>query len=636
MSTEDARASQSTGASQPCSATGAVFLSYASEDTAAAERIATALRAAGIEVWFDKSELRGGEAWDQKIRRELHDCALFIPVISVNTAARHEGYFRLEWDLADQRTHMIARNRAFIVPVCLDATPETSADTPESFHRVQWTRLPAGETSPAFVERVRRLLLGEASSTIRPAAGYAAGEQSESVPEKSLAVMPFANLSRDPENEYFSDGLAEEILNALAGIGELRVAARSSSFYFKGRTTELQEVARRLRVAHVVEGSVRRVGNRVRVTAQLVDLRNGFQLWSERYDREMADVFEIQDEIARSIASRLKVALLAGARRPTANMEAYELYLHGRHELNQRSPISVRAAIQYFERCIALDPAYALAHAGLVDCYGIAAPQGLLSQAVAQTHAHAAVKKAMELAPELWECNYARALYSLYFEGNWSESERYFKCALEINPRAPMLNVHYAALLAVLRRESETAHYVEAARREDPLASLVHGMGAFAMTTLGKLAEAEALARHALELQPDHMFSLYRHALALSGLGRHEEAVATMERRVALARTPISVGTLGLVCGRAGRHQDARRLLEELEDRAARGAVSVGIARLALEVGSNNLERVRAAFTAALADGAGAYHIKVVCSPFFEAYRSDPEIDLLHRKLYGW
>ena len=134
----------------------AVFLSYASQDAEAAQRLCNALRAAGIEVWFDQSELRGGDVWDQKIRREIHDCALFIPVISANTASRHEGYFRLEWDLADQRTHMLARNRAFIVPVCLDATPDAGADVPESFQRVQWTRLPGGETPPEFVRRIEQ------------------------------------------------------------------------------------------------------------------------------------------------------------------------------------------------------------------------------------------------------------------------------------------------------------------------------------------------------------------------------------------------------------------------------------------------------------------------------------------------
>ena len=141
----------------------AVFLSYASQDQEAAERICGALRVAGIEVWFDQSELRGGDAWDQKIRREVHDCALFVPIISANTASRREGYFRLEWDLADRRTHMIARDRAFIVPVCLDATPSAGTDVPDSFHRAQWTRLPGGDTPSAFVERIRLLLSPEAA-----------------------------------------------------------------------------------------------------------------------------------------------------------------------------------------------------------------------------------------------------------------------------------------------------------------------------------------------------------------------------------------------------------------------------------------------------------------------------------------
>ena len=147
--------------------TGAVFLSYASQDAEAAQKICEALRAAGIEVFLDQSELRGGDVWDEKIRREIHDCALFIPVISANTASRHEGYFRLEWDLADQRSHMMARSRVFVVPVCLDATTEAAADVPESFRRAQWTHLPAGQTPAAFVERVRRLLSPEAPAASR-------------------------------------------------------------------------------------------------------------------------------------------------------------------------------------------------------------------------------------------------------------------------------------------------------------------------------------------------------------------------------------------------------------------------------------------------------------------------------------
>jgi len=618
-------------------ARGAVFVSHASEDAEAAQRLGESLRAAGIEVWLDQSELRGGDAWDTMIRERIRGCVLFLALISTHTRTRSEGYFRLEWKLAIDRSYHIASDRPFLLPIVIDETRDTDARVPERLREVQWTHAPKGEAPPEFVERVRHML--EASAGLAGPAAPAAetGAWSDSLPEKSLAVMPFTNLSTDTENEFFSDGLAEEILNALSGITELRVAARTSSFYFKGRATDLQEVARRLRVAHIVEGSVRRIGNRVRVTAKLVDVHNGFQLWSERYDREMADVFEIQDDIARAITGRLKVTLLTGARRPTSNTAAYELYLHGRHDLHQRSQSSLRAAIQYFERCIALDPDYALAHAGLVDCYGIMPFRGSMSHAAAQARAQTAVKKAMELAPELWECNYARALYSLYFEADWSEAEVYFKRALEMNPRAPMVHAHYGALHAVLRHEAEAIRFVEIACRLDPLAPIVHAMGSFTMATLGKFADAEALARHALELQPDHLWALQRHAFALSDLGRHEEAVPAMERVVfSLARTPIYTGVLGLVYARAGRHEDAARLRRELEDRGARGEPSTGLARLVLELGSNDAERVRDAFTAALADGAGAYHIKVACGSLIEPYRSDPEVDRLHRKLYGW
>ena len=265
-------------------ASHAVFLSYASQDAEAAQKICEALRAAGIEVFLDQSELRGGDAWDQKIRREIHDCALFIPVISANAALRHEGYFRLEWDLADQRSHMIARTHAFVVPVCLDATTEAAADVPESFKRVQWTRLRGGETPPAFVERVRRLLSPESSTTTLPSASAASGAgpllrkpvpsfwRSKPIllaivavvvfaalayfvadkfliskhpasppasstgfapPPHSIAVLPFVNLSGDDSQDYFSDGLTEELLNSLAEIEGLQVAARTSSFSFK-------------------------------------------------------------------------------------------------------------------------------------------------------------------------------------------------------------------------------------------------------------------------------------------------------------------------------------------------------------------------------------------------------------------
>jgi TolB-like protein len=263
----------------------AVFLSYASQDAEAARRICEALRAAGIEVWFDQSELRGGDAWDQRIRREIRDCALFVPIISGNTQARSEGYFRLEWHLADQRTHLMGKNRAFLVPVCVDDTRDADADIPDSFAAVQWTHLPEGKTLLAFVERVARLLsldksaapaptlpAGGSSAAVLPSASAGQTE----IRDKSIAVLPFANLSADKDNEYFSDGLTEEILSALSEVEGLHVASRSSAFFFKGKAAEISEIANRLHVANLLEGSVRRAGNRIRITVQLVDAQQGF------------------------------------------------------------------------------------------------------------------------------------------------------------------------------------------------------------------------------------------------------------------------------------------------------------------------------------------------------------------------
>ena len=327
----------------------AVFLSYASQDAEAAQKLCDALRAAGIAVFLDQSELRGGDAWDQRIRQQIHDCALFIPIISANTASRHEGYFRLEWDLADQRTHMIARSRVFIVPVCLDATTQVAADVPESFQRVQWTRLSGGVTPAAFVERIRRLLSAEpasgptgttsnaarmslapstrkgflASWRSKPAllttiaalvlalsyvaanrlvpwkrdaeVGSAAAPAAQSAPATStafnppphsIAVLPFVNLSGDASQDYFSDGLTEELLNSLTRINELQVAARTSSFSFEGEHPDIATVARKLNVGAILEGSVRRSAHTIRITAQLINSITGFHVWSKTYDRD--------------------------------------------------------------------------------------------------------------------------------------------------------------------------------------------------------------------------------------------------------------------------------------------------------------------------------------------------------------
>jgi DNA-binding winged helix-turn-helix (wHTH) protein len=190
MRKEDDGAAESTVVSQQSAVRGAVFLSYASEDASAAARIATALRNSHIEVWFDRNELRGGDAWDRQIRRQIRECALFLPIISANSEARHEGYFRLEWDLADQRTHLMGRNRAFVVPICIDTTPERDADVPDSFLAVHWTHLPAGDASPAFIERIQRLLSGERTRAPSTPAAASTRASTETVVARSTGTRP--------------------------------------------------------------------------------------------------------------------------------------------------------------------------------------------------------------------------------------------------------------------------------------------------------------------------------------------------------------------------------------------------------------------------------------------------------------
>src|ERR1700733_5179317 len=454
------------------------FLSYASQDAEAAQRVCNALRAAGIEVWFDRSELRGGDVWDQKIRREIHDCALFIPVISANTASRHEGYFRLEWDLADQRTHMLARNRAFIVPVCLDATPDAGADVPESFQRAQWTRLPGGETPPEFVRRIEELLSGEvrnSTTAARGPAGVASGRPSRAAwltvavvilaaaaflfvekpwvsrsppsaafapPPHSIAVLPFANMSGDKDQEYFSDGLTEELLNSLSEINELQVAARTSAFSFKGKDTDIGTIARKLNVGAVLEGSVRRSGHTIRITAQLINAVTGFHLWSKTYDRDLGDVLKLQTEIATAVASALKVTLLGDVAAKvelggTRNPAAFDAYLRGAKAYgSRREAKDIPAAIAAYTEAIRLDPHYALALAArsiaLTAVAGEAATKAAMRDGFDKAQADA--RQALALAPDLAQAHLASANVSELGTLDFTQASDAYKRALALAP----------------------------------------------------------------------------------------------------------------------------------------------------------------------------------------------------------
>jgi TolB-like protein/Tfp pilus assembly protein PilF len=552
MSTEEARASQSTEVSQPSTATGAVFLSYASEDAAAAERIAAALRAAGIEVWFDKSELRGGDAWDHKIRRQIRDCVLFVPIISANSEARPEGYFRLEWDLADQRSHMIVRNRAFIVPVCLDGTPESDAGVPESFQRVQWTRLPGGETSPAFIERVRRLLSPESSpapdaarsagsavassapslrgrrrqrtgvlyvaiaTALLLAVGYFALERlNRSKPSApgaaSIAVLPLANESGEASQQYFSDGISEDLITALSQFPGLKVIGRTSAFQFRDSKEDSRSIGTKLGVTHLLEGSVRRAGDIVRVSAELIDTADGSTQWSERYDRPYKDLFALQDEITRAVAGALRTKLLLGEhaaaqseRPPSGSLEAYNALLQGRFYFPRLTEADLRKAIEYFTQATQIDPRYALAWSELSHSWTALSSNYLEGTPAQEAYAKAreAADRALALSPDLATAHLARGVLLQNADFDWRGVEAELRRAMELAPNDGEAKFYFGTQLATFGELEPAIDLTRRALAIEPLRANWYGWLAVYLSALNRLDEAEGAAHRGIELQP--------------------------------------------------------------------------------------------------------------------------------------
>src|SRR6266700_548872 len=529
----------------------AVFLSYASQDAAAALRICEALRAAGIEVWFDQSELRGGDAWDAAIRQQIKACSLFMPVISATTCARVEGYFRLEWKLAVDRSYLIAAEKAFIVPVVIDGTRDSDTLVPDRFREVQWTRLANGANATAFAERVSRLLStaqsyagpslsGPTSSVLMAAApapsaqppgaapaSAAAGSHSPavsrsrllwvvvalvvvvagylvvdrfsaarrntqteavSVPstatpavqpnsptpsvnpisERSIAVLPFVNMSSDKDQVYFSDGLSEELIDLLTKVPDLRVPARTSSFFFKGKSEKIPAIARELGVAHLLEGSVRKVGNRLRVTAQLIRADTGYDIWSETYDRELKDVFKVQDEIAGAVVAALKLKLPSAqntSAHRTANTEAHNQYLLGLQSFNRRNADGYGRAVDFYRKAIALDPNYAAAYAGLsFALFYVADTRG---DATMLPEALATAEKAVALAPEQSDGYVARGRFRSTFGFDWAGAQADYAKALEGDRGDSTARRRYAQLWGTLGRLPEAVAHAKKASELD-------------------------------------------------------------------------------------------------------------------------------------------------------------------------
>ena len=630
----------------------AVFLSYAREDTDAARRIAEALRAFGVEAWFDQSELRGGDTWDAKIRGQIRGCALFLPIVSARTQSRAEGYFRREWKLAVERTHDMAAGVAFIVPVVIDDTPESEAAVPDEFMRVQWTRLAHGVPTPQFVEQIKRLLESprKASAATRPAfpiaspaaasapastataprssgfpmwvigavavvaigaaiyfaqrptavapakpvaeeksvasvpsASHLPSSTSSPTPEapaKSIAVLPFANLSTEKENEFFADGVQDDVITNLAKIRDLTVISRTSTLAYRDTASRnVKKIAAELGVANILEGSVRRVGSKVHMNAQLIDARTDAHLWADTFDGDASDIFALQATLAQKIAAALKATLTPSERtlierRPTQNQAAYDFYQRGKLQAESLTPRSSREryeeAAALFERAIAEDPGFVLVYPRLAYVNGLMYWFGNLDPSPERKARTLAVKNAMErLAPDSPEMHQTRGTYAYYIEndwnlalaeyraaeaslpndsqllatigythrrlGHWPEGLTYMERAIALSPHDFYTGTQVALFLLNLHHYERALEFAKHYATWSPRDGFAQDLAIRSQANLDgdRAALLRALVTRApFENDPDGLQSSYEHAMLSGNLPAAEKALADPRFRV--------------------------------------------------------------------------------------------------------
>ena len=403
-----------------------------------------------------------------------------------------------------------------------------------------------------------------AEALVKPAAG---GSRLPSV-----AVLPFLNLSSDPENEFFADGITDDVIAQLSKIRSLKVISRTSVMPFKKREQSLREIGARLEVATLLDGSVRRAGDRVRIVAQLVDAAADQHLWAETYDRQLTDIFAIQMDVALQIASALKAELSPDERtrirrKPTSDVQAYQLHLQGRHCYSRYTEEGIQKGIEYFRQAIAADPGYALAHVGLAFAYAeLAAGQGggALRPDVAYHHAMEAVTKALALDSELGEAHSVLALLKFVHHYDWAGAEKEFKLALELSPGAADIHDHYGWLCGALERYEEALALVKRAQELDPLTHRVDV--ATTLLRAGRPKEALEAALRCIEFEPEYGRGRSTLGWAYLKNGMVDEGLAQLEEAVRLAPGhTLYLAQLGQAYGMSGRLDQARDVLRQLE-----------------------------------------------------------------------
>ncbi len=453
----------------------------------------------------------------------------------------------------------------------------------------------------------------------------------------SIAVLPFTNLSADKEQEYFCDGMAEEIINVLTQVEGLRVVARTSAFAFKDKHEDVREIGRKLNVETLLEGSVRKSGKRLRITAQLVNVSDGYHLWSERYDRDIEDIFSIQDDISLSIVSQLKGKLLGKERaaiagRHTRDVEAYNSYLQGRYFWNKRTEVGFQKGLEYFRQAIERDPTYALAYAGIADCFNLLGWYCVISSKEAFPSAKSAAERALEIDEDLSEALTSLAFATMLYDWRWEEAEREFKRAIELNPGYATAHHWYAEYLASMGRMDEAMMEAKRALEFDPLSVVMRALSGLALYFSLQYDEAVKQCKRILDMDPNFVPAHLFLGLTYTKKSMFDEAISEFQSAIALfGRSSLMLGALGHAYAASGKQEEARKLLNELKQMSEPMCVPwYYIAAMYSDLGEND-EAFEWLTRAYKEHDAWLVFLKV--DPIWQTLRADPRYIALLKKM---
>ncbi len=394
--------------------------------------------------------------------------------------------------------------------------------------------------------------------------------------QPSVAVLPFTDMSPKKDQEYFCDGITEEIVNALTKVAGLRVVARTSAFSFKGKTEDVRQIGRKLSASAVLEGSLRKSGKNLRITAQLTNVHDGFHIWSDRYDRQMADVFAIQDEISQAIVDALKIRLIGEPEEPlvkryTENYEAYSLYLKGRFYWNRRSEQGLRKGIESFEQAIAEDPNYALAYAGLADSYNLLAFYSVMAPREAFPRAKEVAAKALDMDDTISEAHTSLAFANMYYDWDWKSAGREFERAIEFNPNYPTAHHWYGEYLVLMGRTDEAITHAKKAQEFDPLSLIITIMLGWARYYSREYDQAIKNFEIALEMDSDFGPAHFFLGLVYVHVSLFDEAITEFEKASScFGSSTLFIAARGYAYAASGRRDEAQKVLNELKRKSRR------------------------------------------------------------------